>query len=162
VVTFVPVKIFLSAAILLLLFSACKRDQCKDVVCPAQKVCYDGNCICPAGYEGSLCDTLSRQKMIGNYFVGENCPGSGAQNYYSNITEGVNAEQIEINNIVNSGLFCDATVSENSVYIPDQQVGGIQLSGQGSFNEQLNQLILYIDYSISGSLKQCTLTMVKQ
>lgn len=147
---------------LLAFFSGCRRDKCKDVVCAAEKVCFDGQCICPAGYEGEHCDTLSRQKMIGNYFVGENCPGSGSQNYYSTITEGINADEVEINNIVNSGLFCEATVSENSIFIPEQQIGGIEISGQGTFDEQLHQITLFADYSVSGVLKQCTMTMVKQ
>ncbi len=145
-----------------LALNSCNRDKCKDVICAAGRECWDGFCICPAGYEGENCDTVSRTKIIGNYFVGENCPTSGSQNYYSQITEGYQIEQVEISNIANSGLFCTANISENSILIPSQAVGGMQIEGQGSFNPQLNQITLYMDYNISGTLKQCSLTMVKQ
>lgn len=48
-------------------YTACNKDECKDVVCQNGGSCAGGNCSCPAGYEGSRCETLTNAKYTGTY-----------------------------------------------------------------------------------------------
>ena len=45
-------------------------DPCKDVVC-GPGTCEDGTCICPDGYEGNSCETLTSEKYFGLYDITE-------------------------------------------------------------------------------------------
>ena len=44
--------------------SCTKKDKCEDVVCQNGGTCEDGNCKCPAGYEGDRCQMESLPKAI--------------------------------------------------------------------------------------------------
>lgn len=50
------------------LLAACSDDPCEDVTC-GPGVCEDGTCICPAGYEGSSCETETRSLYYGTYVL---------------------------------------------------------------------------------------------
>src|ERR1043165_540251 len=38
-------------------YTSCKKDICHNVACLNGGYCKGGNCICPSGYTGSLCQT---------------------------------------------------------------------------------------------------------
>jgi len=77
-----PVRTILFTSLLLatvlcaIIYSACQKDQCKNVTCLNLGYCNNGKCTCPVGYEGSRCDTLSRNKFV-NTFNGWDSCGSG-------------------------------------------------------------------------------------
>jgi hypothetical protein len=53
-------SIFITAILTLLTFSAivytsCRKDRCKRVVCQNGGTCTDGFCYCPSGYTGTYC-----------------------------------------------------------------------------------------------------------
>ena len=45
------------------LVSSCNPDKCADIICVNGGSCADGNCSCPSGYEGTLCETETRAKF---------------------------------------------------------------------------------------------------
>lgn len=48
-------------------YTACTKDECKDVVCQNGGTCAGGSCNCTTGYEGATCQTESRAKYAGDY-----------------------------------------------------------------------------------------------
>ncbi len=55
------------------LYTACHKDKCKDVVCFNRGACDGGNCVCPTGYEGPKCELLSRDKFIRTFNGWDTC-----------------------------------------------------------------------------------------
>ena len=41
------------------IYTACRRDHCKNMVCQHGGTCNDGACICPQGYNGTFCQTAN-------------------------------------------------------------------------------------------------------
>ena len=60
------------------LTQSCGTDPCEEVACQNGAICADGACDCTNGYEGDLCQTEWRAKMLGNYTVNQAC---GAATY---------------------------------------------------------------------------------
>ncbi len=77
-----PLRLILLSSFLTIAFiyavtyTACKKDACNNVVCLNKGTCNGGKCTCPVGYEGSRCDTLSRDKFVFIYSGGDSC-GTG-------------------------------------------------------------------------------------
>jgi hypothetical protein len=46
-------------------YTSCNKDECKDVVCQNGGTCSEGKCTCPTGYDGTNCETKSRDKFVG-------------------------------------------------------------------------------------------------
>jgi hypothetical protein len=59
-----------------IMYTACHKDKCKDVVCMNKGACDGGKCFCLPGYEGPKCDTLSRNKLIYTFNGGDYCGDS--------------------------------------------------------------------------------------
>jgi hypothetical protein len=93
-----PVRYVLLIAFLIvgvmsaLVYTSCKKDKCVDVACKNLGACFDGNCTCLAGYEGSRCDTLSRKKFIYTW--------NGADSCTAGLRAGVNQYPIYFQTIV--------------------------------------------------------------
>lgn len=145
-------------------FSACK-DECKDVNCQNGGICDAGDCTCADGYEGTLCESEIRAKFLGSYNTNENCNLSGNFNYQIAVTTSATGiKNIIITNFYGIGVSVSATISGNSVSIPNQTVvdgagDAYTLSGGG----QLNGNILTLTYAISsgGVGENCTATCTK-
>src|SRR5947209_2740058 len=54
-------------------YTACNKNKCNNVLCKNQGVCDGGTCYCPPGFEGIRCETLSRDKFIFTYNGGDLC-----------------------------------------------------------------------------------------
>jgi hypothetical protein len=67
--------------------NSCTEDKCKDVTCDNGGACVDGTCECADGYEGTTCQTESRDKIIASFTVSETCSISGNANYTVTITK---------------------------------------------------------------------------
>jgi len=79
-------NIFLAAFLTIIVvtavsYTACNKNHCSNVVCMNQGVCDNGNCVCPVGFEGSRCETLSRDKFIYTYNGGDTCGTAGYRQY---------------------------------------------------------------------------------
>lgn len=62
-------KISTVAIILIISISwiACKKNPCKDVTCPINSTCIEGNCECDLFYEGATCTENALLKHLGTY-----------------------------------------------------------------------------------------------
>src|SRR4051812_10777864 len=79
-------------------YTACNKDECKDVVCQNGGTCIGGNCSCPTGYEGTNCETRSRDKFVGTYLGSETC-STGSDTYSVILAANSNAIQLTLSNI---------------------------------------------------------------
>jgi hypothetical protein len=111
----------------LISLSSCKDDKCKAVVCAYGGVCQDdGSCICPIGYEGERCETISRDKFKGTWSVTEDGTGSNPALYAVSVENGNNIDDVKIRNFNNKdNAEIMAKVVGDTIYISSQpmQVG---------------------------------------
>ncbi|QLH44409.1 MAG: calcium-binding EGF-like domain-containing protein [Bacteroidota bacterium] len=114
------------------LFTACNPDACKDVVCQNGGTCVDGDCTCPVGYEGTNCQTLSRDKFIGVFTGSETCT-VGTDNYSITCSANSDNTKFNIQNLYNQSLTAIASANGNAFTIPSQTVGsGVTAVGSGT------------------------------
>lgn len=48
-------------------YTACSKDECKDVVCDNGGTCVSGSCNCPSYYSGTTCQTQIRTTYFNTY-----------------------------------------------------------------------------------------------
>lgn len=93
-----------------IVYSACNKDKCHNVACLNAGVCDGGVCTCPAGFEGSRCETESRVKFINNFNGGDSCGTTGISPYSVNFVRTVgNKTQMTLRNILgneNDSAIC--------------------------------------------------------
>lgn len=123
----VTVSAFTSVA-----YFSCNRDKCKTLVCGNGGVCNLGVCICPSGYEGIQCETVSRDKFIGNWNVFEKGSRTNAAQYPVAIKPDVNVTDVIIKNFYNYfRTDVKGYVIHDTLFIPNQQYEGHLLFGVG-------------------------------
>ncbi|HXH19172.1 MAG TPA: hypothetical protein VNJ07_08815 [Chitinophagales bacterium] len=128
----------LMTAVSVLLFNSCsEEDKCKDITCLNGGVCVDGVCInCDAGYEGNLCETVSRTKFLGTYSVRDSCTSSGISTYSITIdTSSVGIDKVLVSNFWD--LFSSpvrASIDVDDITIPAQEPDndGFWVAGDGT------------------------------
>ena len=135
-----PVKTIIFSALLalaalgLIINSSCNADKCKTIVCANGSYCQLGACICLNGYEGTNCETVMRQKFMGNWTVFE----KGSATY---------AAQYPISIVIDSAIFTDLYIlnfndsfkhpvlavvtNGTTLTIPNQQMEGKIIWGKG-------------------------------
>lgn len=140
-------------------------DPCAAVVCQNGGVCESGNCNCPAGYEGALCETRTRDKFIGTWSGTDVC-GSGSYT----ITLKINAATNEVSALIeNPGGFGTSVVvtgnvtGTNSIGFTNVSVGGGRtLTGTMTFtggSTTANPNAMQFVYTVTpttGSADNCT------
>lgn len=163
------VKIF-TAALFMLTIAGCDRKSCNDVVCDYGQNCFQGQCYCPDGYEGTDCLTQSNTKFVGSYQVSENCYNGGSNfgSYNCYISQGSSgyAYQLEITNLfgltyATANIRTDQNNQGNLIEIPYQNQGGISLQGEGVYDTYNNRMTIDFNYTFNGSSYQCTHTFYK-
>ncbi len=165
-------------------FQSCDTDACKDVDCGATGTCFEGVCICDAGYEtdaSGACTVLTRAQFIGNYSVTETCVGvADPYTYTTEILAGSSADRILIRNL--GGYDCidengnsinydvEATVSEGGTLEFIDTECSTSFTGTGSISEANGITTLVISYLAEYSdgatppnliTDDCTATMTK-
>lgn len=140
------------------LYTACNKDKCKDVVCQHSGTCSEGNCTCTTGYEGTNCETLSRAKFIGTYVGTEICT-AGTDNY--SITLAANSDDLKLTytNVYNAGYTATATMAATDSFTFSGAQGGATFSGSG----RLSGNSLTVHYSITNGTisNSCVFTGAK-
>jgi hypothetical protein len=139
-------------------YTACNKDECKDVVCANGGTCVGGACQCTAGYEGSDCKTLSTTKFIrtwtGHWVNTADPTKNGA--YSSIISQGATFNTISITNFFDYFVHpVTATVNGTTATISLQSPDGTaSVSGSGVF--QNNQISFTYSVTNSGTTKNYT------
>ncbi len=112
--------------------SSCNNDKCKAIVCAYGGVCTDGACICPSGYEGPQCETITRARYLGIWVVTEDGTLTDAARYPVSVEKGDNITELRIKNFRNL-LKEDvrAFVKGDTMYIPQQTVSNNSIIGSG-------------------------------
>jgi len=120
-------------------YTACNKDECKDVVCQNGGTCSGGNCTCTTGYEGNRCETASRAKFIKTWTATDmEVGGSALPTYNAIITAGTSITDIKIAKFSDAYFINDvlATVQGNTITIASQAPDGdnYRVAGAGTFN----------------------------
>ncbi|MBS1590128.1 MAG: calcium-binding EGF-like domain-containing protein [Bacteroidetes bacterium] len=114
------------------LVSSCKEDKCKSIVCAYGGVCSSGQCICPSGYEGTQCETITRKRYLGVWNVTEDGTYSSAAQYAISLEAGANIAEVRIKNFRNSFVSdVQAFVKGDTITIPNQTLAGKTIRGFG-------------------------------
>lgn len=123
-------------------FTSCNRDECEGVQCQNGGLCdeNDGSCGCATGYEGSLCETASRDKFTDTWSASD-VTGTVNLVYSVTIANGANVTDVTISNDFSDDFFDNtitATVDGNTISIPDQRPDGTlsdyRVTGTGTYN----------------------------
>ncbi len=136
-------------------YTSCTKDECKDVVCQNGGTCISGTCSCPTGYEGSNCQTLSRDKFVGTYIGTEQCT-SGTDAYTIVLAASSGALNLTFTNIYNQGYTATCTVTGKNTF----SFSGSQLTTSFTGNGTLNGNQLTVAYQITSPAanNSCTFT----
>ena len=117
---------------------SCNRDKCKSIVCAYGGVCNGGACTCLLGYEGSNCETISRNKFLGNWMVFEKGSITQAAQYPISIEAAAYSSNpvtdVIIKNFYNyftTPIKGSISKSGDTLFIPNQQYEGKVLFGVG-------------------------------
>jgi hypothetical protein len=161
-------KVLLSAFATVAIFGttlvSCTPDPCdpKTIVCLNGGACTDGTCGCVAGFEGTTCQTLSRDKFIGIFSGTESCT-IGTDTYAITTTANSDKTKFNIQNLYNqSSVIALASANGNAFTIPNQTVSaGITASGSGVITGNTITVTYTIITVASGLTNTCTFTGTK-
>ncbi|RYZ55804.1 MAG: hypothetical protein EOP49_02080 [Sphingobacteriales bacterium] len=67
--------VFVCLSLLVLLFSSCVRDQCRDKACANGGICVMGNCSCLNGFEGPDCSEVWNKRFQGKWTISQSFQG---------------------------------------------------------------------------------------
>ncbi len=129
---FTMMMILLTCSLSVIYLSCTKSDttsttRIKCVTCAHGGVCINDTCVCPAGYEGSGCQTEARNKFQGSWTADETGTLTAHKTYNVSISSsfgsGANVGTITLSNL-HTNLYSSvtATVVHDSFYIPLQYV----------------------------------------
>lgn len=112
------------------LYTSCTKDACKDVTCQNGGTCSDGKCTCPTGYEGTNCETKSRDKFVGTYVGSEACT-QGTDNYSITLAANSDALKLTYTNLYNEGFTATCTMAATDSFTFAGSQGNTTFSGSG-------------------------------
>jgi hypothetical protein len=117
--------------------TSCTPDKCKAIVCAYGGVCKEGTCICPAGYEGYQCETITRDKFKGVWTVFENGTATNSAQYDVTIEFGASMTEMTIKNFYNKfqNDLVNIRIKGDSLYIPQQTINNHEIKGFGHLKD---------------------------
>ena len=155
-------------AFAMLTLQSCDTDPCANLDCGVNGTCFEGACICDAGYDGTDCNIVIRSLFMGVHDVEEICDSDPdfTDYYESTISESSEgAEYITISNIYNFTSFEDvfpgdatitATVSNDggtysllidTQYFQSAVLADFEISGYGTYDPATS--VITINYSVT-------------
>jgi hypothetical protein len=131
--------------------SSCTRDKSNSISCVNGGVYNNGSCTCPIGYQGTNCQTISRQAFLGNWTAtGKGTITEGAQYPVS-----VQAGNPDINDITFTNLSpnytspVNAYVINSNLYIPYQTQQGNSIQGTGALTTTASGTTIVISDTVT-------------
>jgi len=112
------------------LYTACNKDECKDVVCQNGGTCSGGTCTCPTGYEGTNCETKSRDKFVGTYNGTEICT-IGTDNYTITLATNSDALKLTMTNLYNDNITATCSMVAADSFSFSGSKGSANFTGTG-------------------------------
>lgn len=146
-------------------YTSCSKDDCEDVVCNNGGTCVGGSCACATGYEGSTCDTKTRDKFVGTWAGSDVCT-SGT--YTITLTIGSSSDDVSalVSNPGGFGTSVTITgkvISSTQLSFTNANVGGGRtLNGTMTFSggtTTTNPTAMRFQYTVTptvGSADNCT------
>lgn len=125
-------------------YTSCNKDECKDVTCQNGGTCSAGVCSCPTGYEGTNCETKSRDKFVGTYVGSEIC-SIGTDNYSVTLAANSDALKLTYTNLYNDNITATCTMAATDSFTFSGTQGGATFSGSG----RLSTNSLSVHYTIT-------------
>lgn len=117
-------------------YTACTKDECKDVVCNNGGTCVTGTCNCATGYEGTTCETAVRAKFLKTWAASDKdiTDNKNLPTYSSIIVADAGITEIKISKFSDSYFTNDvkATVNGNTITIASQQPDNDKYYVEGS------------------------------
>lgn len=138
-------KIVVTALIMLIMelitvYTSCKKDDCKNVVCKNEGICKNGNCTCPFAYKGNRCDDEIRSSYYNTYKgTGTDSDGGVYSNWtlrFYKLSDDARVLGLELrtnNDSVRSALTVQLQ-NANDFVIQRQNNSATQLSGYGTIS----------------------------
>jgi hypothetical protein len=127
------VRLFCSI-IVLSFYAACVPDECGDVLCDNGGVCVFGSCSCLNGYEGPNCDTVWRDRFLGDWNVAAAYGNDTPDIFYSVSVESTGfPDQFLVNELGHDydSVLC-RRVSPFGFVIDDQDIDSVYSIHSGS------------------------------
>jgi hypothetical protein len=112
------------------LYTSCSKDACKGVTCNNGGTCSGGNCTCTTGYEGTNCQTVSRDKFIGSYTGTEICT-VGTDNYTVTLATNSDALKLTYTNLYNQNFTAICSMAATDSFTFSGAQSGATFSGSG-------------------------------
>jgi hypothetical protein len=153
-----PIRYILLAAILIIsvfsvaVYSGCNKNKCHNVLCLNQGLCDGGICMCPVGFEGIRCGTLSRDKFIYNYNGYDSCEyhsDSAGRNVYSIHLIAVLHDSIEmtLTNLMNIGAdSANCTIQSTDSFTFIGSNNSTTYSGSGKLSNDSLRLVYHVQH----------------
>ena len=164
---------YLKSSLLLIVLTtvfcvSCEDDPCDAIVCLNDGICEEGICECPPGFEGELCGSFTREKIVGNFDLVSNCMGGApVTNTWGVGASATALNEVVINNFHELALNVIATINDpTTIEIKEQFIGGstsYTISGSGTINSDGQFTIQYTIFDdISTETTTCTVDAVRQ
>lgn len=161
------VNVVLSTVLVFLLFAtgvvfnACVKDPCKDLICKNNGVCRDGRCKCPNGFEGPHCEEKTYEKFIGTWQGTYRCNGEVPAERTVIIAPGDKPFEATMYNIFTQTQTLLLELDGDKITIPDQTVNDIEYKGTGYVEGIYITLFVEEHNTVSNEYSSCVLNATK-
>ena len=126
------ISIAISCWVLTVCLLGCHGDPCRDVNCN-NGVCNEGECACQPGWTGARCDSLLRDRLVGNLWQNSLHCQTGSNLYGSTIVASAGAaDEIDIHNLYILGDSVSAVVTTDTLWVRKQVYGQDYIEGLGT------------------------------